>query len=287
MKNVDWEDLRHFLALAETGNLALAARRVATSQVTVMRRVAALELALGVKLFSRSRAGHRLMAAGQELFASTRSAQIAIHEGAQRAAAVNEHAAGRIRIVTTELAANWILLPHLAEFAAAHPNLAVEIIAGSAHASLLGESDVVAVRFRPPERSGFRVAKLGTIDFALYRRADSRETRYIGWSGDGEAIGLARWVRRMAGDAESMIALSSFEAHMRAGRNGLGVVGLPRFIGDAEPSLTRIAVPEPFSLSGWTVVPDHIARSARVRAATDLIRSAFGALKAGAPPSPD
>lgn len=277
--NIDWQDLRHFAALAETGNLGLAAQRAAASQVTVMRRVAALERALEVTLFARGRGGHRLMAAGQELLESVRAAELAINEGVQRAAATNLGTSGRVRIITTELAANWILLPHLADFATAHPTLAVEIIAGSAHADLLDDRDVVAVRFRLPTRSGYRVAKLGSIDFGLYgHRALAEGARYIGWSGDGAAIGLAQWLRRTAGGADAMIALSSFDAHRHAALRGMGMVGLPDFIGAAEPMLKRIATPEPFSLTAWTVVPDHIARSVRIRAATDFVRSAFAQL---------
>ena len=43
----DWNDLRYFLAVAETGSTLAAGRALRVSQATVARRVAALERALG------------------------------------------------------------------------------------------------------------------------------------------------------------------------------------------------------------------------------------------------
>src|SRR5438105_10355712 len=105
MSTPDWEDLRHFNMLAQKLNLALAASDLSTSQVTVMRRVKALEAELGATLFLRRRDGHRLTPAGSELFKATREASDLIHDGANRVVARDTGAEGRVRIATTELAA--------------------------------------------------------------------------------------------------------------------------------------------------------------------------------------
>lgn len=42
-QTVDWELYRHFLAVAKTGNLTAAAKRLGVSQPTVGRQVQALE----------------------------------------------------------------------------------------------------------------------------------------------------------------------------------------------------------------------------------------------------
>jgi DNA-binding transcriptional LysR family regulator len=53
MQGMDWNDLRHVLALARDGSLAAAARRLAVDATTVARRLRAAEAALGVRLFQR------------------------------------------------------------------------------------------------------------------------------------------------------------------------------------------------------------------------------------------
>ena len=44
---LDWNDLRHFLAVAREGSTLAAGRSLRVSQTTVARRIAALEGAVG------------------------------------------------------------------------------------------------------------------------------------------------------------------------------------------------------------------------------------------------
>ena len=62
----DWNDLRAFLAVAETGSTLAAGRRLRVSQTTVARRVTALEQALGLTLFDRRQAGYVLTPIGED-----------------------------------------------------------------------------------------------------------------------------------------------------------------------------------------------------------------------------
>ena len=55
---LDWNDLRYFLAVARKGSTLAAGRNLRVSQTTVARRVAALEEALGVRLFDKRQAGY-------------------------------------------------------------------------------------------------------------------------------------------------------------------------------------------------------------------------------------
>ena len=54
-----------FLAVAETGNLTLAADKVALAQPSLSKRLAKLEESLGVQLFERHRRGMELTGAGR------------------------------------------------------------------------------------------------------------------------------------------------------------------------------------------------------------------------------
>ncbi|ADO70922.1 helix-turn-helix domain-containing protein [Stigmatella aurantiaca] len=64
--DIPWEDVRLFLAVAETGSLSSAARKLRIGQPTVSRRLAALEYTLGMALFRRGVDGLRHKKPAQE-----------------------------------------------------------------------------------------------------------------------------------------------------------------------------------------------------------------------------
>jgi molybdenum-dependent DNA-binding transcriptional regulator ModE len=53
MQEVDWDDLRFFLAVSERGSISAAARFLNVNHSTVLRRLASLEKRLGARLFDR------------------------------------------------------------------------------------------------------------------------------------------------------------------------------------------------------------------------------------------
>ena len=62
---MDWDNVRVFLAVARAGQFVAGARRLHLDHATASRRVAALEAALGAKLFDRRTTGARLTSAGE------------------------------------------------------------------------------------------------------------------------------------------------------------------------------------------------------------------------------
>ena len=67
MTDLDWNLIKSFVAVAETGSLSAAARKLASSQPTLGRHIAELEQALDVTLFRRGRRGYELTEAGAAL----------------------------------------------------------------------------------------------------------------------------------------------------------------------------------------------------------------------------
>jgi hypothetical protein len=57
---MEWDDVKHFLAVARHGTLTKAARALASTPATVGRRIAALEAKLGARLFDRRHTGYLL-----------------------------------------------------------------------------------------------------------------------------------------------------------------------------------------------------------------------------------
>src|SRR6516162_7086208 len=65
--DVDIRLLRYFAVVAQEGNLTRAAARLFVSQPALTKQIRQLESQIGAQLFTRSRAGMTLTAAGQAL----------------------------------------------------------------------------------------------------------------------------------------------------------------------------------------------------------------------------
>src|SRR5262245_21851441 len=69
MQPMHWDNLRHFLAVARSGSLSGAARRLRVNPATVLRRIQQLEQELETRLFLREPSGYVRTSAGERLMA--------------------------------------------------------------------------------------------------------------------------------------------------------------------------------------------------------------------------
>ena len=90
----DWEDLRHFAALSETGSLSGAARLIGVEHATVARRVARLEAQTGLKLVDRRGRRFRITAEGEKIAGILCAMQEAAASIGERLRATDAAAAG-------------------------------------------------------------------------------------------------------------------------------------------------------------------------------------------------
>jgi LysR family transcriptional regulator, regulator for metE and metH len=145
-------ELRHLktlVALAETGNISKAAKRVHLSQPAVSHQIRAVETHYGVELFERKSDPLRLTAAGERFvelaYAVTRSVQ----DGERDLARIAQGQAGQLRIaVECHSCFDW-LMPAMDAFREHWPQVELDLVSGF-HADpigLLGENraDLVIV----------------------------------------------------------------------------------------------------------------------------------------------
>jgi DNA-binding transcriptional LysR family regulator len=87
-----------------------------------------------------------------------------------------------------------------------------------------------------------------------------------------------RWLLGLAGDRPVVCELNHISEHMIAARAGVGVAGLPLFLGEADSDLVRIdAERPPFSRDIWLVVHRDLRSSRPVRAVMDFVARIIGA----------
>jgi DNA-binding transcriptional LysR family regulator len=126
---MDVSFLTNFLLIADSGSIAEAARRIGITPAAVAQQVQSLEREFGVELLVRS--GRTVMPseAGYRVIARARSL---IHEFlALKAIALEDDAAGELRIGTITTALLSLMPDVLSSFADSYPNAKVLIRAGT------------------------------------------------------------------------------------------------------------------------------------------------------------
>jgi LysR family glycine cleavage system transcriptional activator len=139
--------LRAFEAMARNRKVTLAAEELHVTHSAVSRQVKALEQALGVRLFSGPKHRLELTAAGRELLPALTAAfdQIATAVRHVRGGAEDLHIA-----VNASISVKW-LIPRLAGFEAAHPEIRLHLSELAPHATAQRGSQAV-VRITPTSR---------------------------------------------------------------------------------------------------------------------------------------
>lgn len=160
MHPIDARTLEIFRTIAETGSATRAAERLNSTQPSITRAIGAFEKHCGFKLFERGRYGMMLTEAGSALLESVDRSFAGLTMVQEAIGQLRLGLPGTLRTVAVPVVAEGALCDLLAEFARAHPRVAINI--KSAHPQtavndiLTGEVDLGAIIGAPPQ--GFDLA---------------------------------------------------------------------------------------------------------------------------------
>ncbi len=159
------EGLEAFLRVAERGSFRQAAADLAVTPSAVSQAIRAIEARLGVALFTRTTRSVGLTEAGQRFLERTRPAFDAIVAATEEAKGQAQRPSGLLRLAVPPSVVPIVLQPVLASFAAAYPDVVLEIATSEELVDLardgfdagirMGEfiaADMVAVRLTPSFR---------------------------------------------------------------------------------------------------------------------------------------
>jgi DNA-binding transcriptional LysR family regulator len=150
--DVDTRLLRYFAAVAAEGNLTRAAERLFVSQPALTKQIRLLESQLGVRLFTRSRAGMALTPAGQALAGAAPAVLAGWDQALRGTRAAASRAARVLRVGFMSSAANEATQQIIAAFARRRPGWRVDLqqAAWSDPTAGLASGDVDAALLRLP-----------------------------------------------------------------------------------------------------------------------------------------
>jgi len=286
------EDLETFVAVADTGGVSPAARRLGLPKSIVSRRLGRLEAELGAQLLTRNTRGAALTEAGAT-FREHAARAVAEIDAARESVSPNGELRGLLRIAVPMSLGFTHLAPRLARFAASHPLLQVHVAYGDRFVDLIGEGFDLAVRIGYLQDSALVARRVGGVHAMLvaspeYVRAhgapkslDDLQSHQALMQGteswrfhDGDKIVIIHPQGRFKADT----GFALVEAVLA----GLGVIVLPDFLAGvhlASGKLVQLLPEHPIPEAGLYLVRppgDHPAR--KVRVLMDFLLEQFGPL---------
>jgi len=280
---MNWDDLRFVLALSRTGSLARAARELKVDHTTVGRRIEAIEADLGVRLFTRTTTGYVPTADAEGLLPDIRRVEEAVLTLERGAHAQHDSLEGTVRITSGETFGACYLAPRLASFGREHPGLTVELVTGGAVLDLARREADIAVRFFRSQHESLVVRRAADLGHALYaseaylKQRPLKDATELGdhpilTTTPGPGVVEAAWVERLTSGARPAFVCTLTVALMEAARAGAGVAVLPRYLGDREPTLRRVPMPDEPKEAIWITVHRDLQQTRRVRVVLDFLR---------------
>lgn len=279
---MNWEDLRFFLSICRAGTLSGAARSLGVDQATVSRRLASLEHDLGTRLITRLPREARVTRAGAEILAQAEAMEE--QSLAVRRISLNFSSIEREKVVISAppILARHFLAPHLKTLTDRLAGIQLSVLSQAHFASLSRVEADLSIRLSPGTQDTDIIKRVGRMPFGLYATPtyehfdDSERWAFIAYPEAPSDFDHKRWLYQVIGQRKIACEVSDLSNQFEAACTGIGVAGLPCFLGDSDSRLTRLTAQEPMlELGMWLAIHPDRRRDDLVRrtlsAITDLI----------------
>jgi DNA-binding transcriptional LysR family regulator len=290
---MEWDDLKHFLAVSRTGSLTEAARGLKTSAATVGRRIVALENRLHTRLFDRKTTGYALTEAGKIICIKAEEIERAILAIERTSVGHDLRPTGTVRVASAEDMAAAFIAPNLAQFQRTYPDIAVELTTQMGLVNLVRREADISLRQSRPHEGNLVIRRVGSWPLGLYAaksyvadrglkqgRIALAEVGIITWTEEWAHLLGGPWFAQHATESTVVLKANSRRVHQAACKAGLGVAILPSILAGTDPDLICLLPPEKVViLDVWLVVHEDLVRAARVRAVMEFLCDAVSKCK--------
>jgi DNA-binding transcriptional LysR family regulator len=258
--DIDWDDLRVFLAVARAESLSGAGRALRLDPATVGRRIARLEERIEAPLFAKSPQGYALTGAGQGLLRHAERAEQAVTAAKEEVRGEAGGLSGQVRIGAPDGCANYVLPQVCAAIAAENPALEIQIVALPRVFNLSRREADMAIAVSRPQTGRLSVQKI--TDYRLHLAAhedylatapplgtlaDLKDHRIVGYIPDMIFDRELDYMSETGAEGVDLASNSvSVQFNLLRHRAGVGIVH--DFALPSDPAVRRV-LPDVFSLT--------------------------------------
>jgi DNA-binding transcriptional LysR family regulator len=279
---MDWDNVRVFLAVARAGQFVAGARRLHLDHATASRRVAALEAALGSKMFDRRTTGARLTSAGERFLVAAEQMESAFLHAQADVSDIDVELTGEVRIGAPDGFSTYYLAGALRDFVQKNPAVRIQLAPLPQLTPLARREVDIVVGLDKPEAGRFVARRLTDYSLGIYASADYLVThpapvevgelsrhRLIGYVEEYAFSSALGYVRELYGGAPTNFECASAVTQLEALRAGVGLGVAHDYIARRFGDLVRV-LPERRAIRAYWIVTHEDTRGlGRIRAVHD------------------
>lgn len=290
---INWEDVRLFLAVARLGSMRAAAAETGLSVNALRRRIEHLERETNSVLFARTakgtaltEEGHKVRVAGELMM---QQARVLSHISQRRKPGLRS----AVRIGITEGLGTFWLIPRALEFCKAEPMIQVNLRCEMKPLNVAGLEVDLAVQLDRPTDPDLIVTRLGWLHICLFA-SDSYVERY-GKPGTRAEVSQHAFIELVADqipshkleedvtadDKRAFVGLrvNTSSAQVLAVTHGAGVTALPTYARALTSRLVHVAPDFSLRRDIWLACHPQAAELPHVRKAIKWVKRCFDPAK--------
>jgi DNA-binding transcriptional LysR family regulator len=285
----DWNLLRSFIAIYETGTLTEAATRLKTTQPSMGRHLRELETSLKEPLFVRLPGRLKSTARADVLFEALLGMRHAVREAESVLASSGASVSGVVRLAVSEAYGYHVIPAILVPLLEKNLDLEIELSVSNQTDNLLRRDADIAVRFFRPQQDSLIAVKVGETELGLYARDDYLARHGVPSDVELEASGVLagndREPLQLSGVVQGPAPKSPVKFRFRtdfvlareaAALSGSAIAMMFTDIAKERPELKRVLAKR-ISLKQevWLCAHEELRRSARMRYVWEHLEAAL------------
>ncbi len=292
LDHLNWSLVQAFLAVAETGSLSAASRKIGQSQPTLGRQIKAIEHGLGISLFDRQPRGFVLNKAGVRLLAHAQNMRQAAAQLSLAAAGQVQTLNGVVRIAASVIFSHYHMPKIIAKIRKAEPDIEIELAPSDTSDNLLFREADIAVRMYQPTQNDVIAKKLGEFTTGLFAHRDYLQQNgtptgpldlgkhdFVGFDSSTLIIDGMRAVGVQVDRHRFTVRCDQQAIYWELVCAGCGIGVAQSVIGQNDPEMVQVLPDIPIdNIPVWLVAHQALRNTARIRRVFDILAESIAKL---------
>ena len=289
---MDWNKLKIFNAVAESGSFTSATVVLNISQSAISRQIQSLEEDLNVKLFERHARGLTLTENGEYVYKTAREVISKLKEVETSLGDKKNKPTGKLTVSTVVSFGTTWLTPRIQEFMQLNPEIEIELIFDDKELDLSIRQADIGIFMRRPKKLSYIQKKLININYHIYGSPkylekhgypktvkDLDKHKFISFGrGAPSPVYNPDWALKLGmkdnKKRKTIMKVYSVYGLLLAVQSGVGLAALPDYLTVKQPNIVKVLpkIEGPIT-EAYFVYPESLKNEARVKVFRNFLYS--------------